>query len=181
MITATQENTTIGLGSFLKDCATYNAWVSQTIVNWLKDKPATLFTKEVASSFPSLRETLIHIWDTERFWYSVISKTPAPESFRMTGFNGSLEEIMTGFEQQSKTIDSYIRSLTEEELTEEVHFYTPWVEGTQTRVEFLYHCITHSAYHRGQLVTIGRQVGITDAPMTDYNFYLLMVKGKAVL
>lgn len=35
--------------------ATY--WANETIVEWLKTKPAELLEKEVASSFPSIRET----------------------------------------------------------------------------------------------------------------------------
>jgi uncharacterized damage-inducible protein DinB len=31
--------------------------------------------------------------------------------------------------------------------------------------------MNHSTYHRGQIITIGRNLGFTDAPMTDYNFY----------
>jgi len=38
---------------------------------------ADLIEKEVASSFPGIRGTLIHIWDTERFWLSVIKRQPA--------------------------------------------------------------------------------------------------------
>ncbi|WP_315819131.1 DinB family protein [Paraflavitalea speifideaquila] len=36
--------------------------------------------------------------------------------------------------------------------------------------------MNHSTYHRGQVVTIGHQVGLKDAPITDYMFYLLKVK-----
>jgi uncharacterized damage-inducible protein DinB len=38
------------------------------------------------------------------------------------------------------------------------------------------HCMNHSTYHRGQIVTMGRNLGFTDAPMTDYNFYNVMAK-----
>ncbi|MFB6801427.1 DinB family protein [Peribacillus butanolivorans] len=31
--------------------------------------------------------------------------------------------------------------------------------------------MNHSTYHRGQIITIGRNVGLTDAPMTDFNIY----------
>jgi len=36
--------------------------------------------------------------------------------------------------------------------------------------------MSHSTYHRGQIITIGRNLGMTDAPMTDFNFYLLTAK-----
>ena len=34
----------------------------------------------------------------------------------------------------------------------------------------------HLCLHRGQLTTIGRNLGLTDVPTTDYNFYNMVVK-----
>jgi uncharacterized damage-inducible protein DinB len=53
-----------------------------------------------------------------------------------------------------------------------VFFTSPWAEATRGRFDFIQHAMNHSTYHRGQLVTIGRNLGYIDAPMTDYNFYL---------
>jgi uncharacterized damage-inducible protein DinB len=36
----------------------------------------------------------------------------------------------------------------------------------------IWHCINHQSFHRGQLVTFARQLGITDIPSTDYIVYL---------
>jgi uncharacterized damage-inducible protein DinB len=49
-------------------------------------------------------------------------------------------------------------------------------EICRPRVELLQHCLNHSTYHRGQIVSIGHQVGLKDAPMTDYMYYVLRVK-----
>jgi uncharacterized damage-inducible protein DinB len=67
---------------------------------------------------------------------------------------------------------SYVSTLTEEQIQEEVFFTSPWAEATRGRFDFIQHAMNHSTYHRGQLVTIGRNLGYIDAPMTDYNFYL---------
>lgn len=72
MIQALQTETTATLGSLVRDYATYNAWANKTLVEWLKTKPSELMDSVVPSSFASLKETLIHIWDTQRFWLSVI-------------------------------------------------------------------------------------------------------------
>lgn len=47
----------------------------------------------------------------------------------------------------------------------------PSEKGEKPRYEFLHHCLNHSTYHRGQVVTIGRNVSLCDAPMTDFNYY----------
>lgn len=176
MLPETAEKTTFTVASFVSDCATYNSWANQQLVNWLQDKPVELMEQVVPSSFPSLKETLVHIWDTQRFWLAVLQQVPPPLSFRMHGFTGTVDEVFTELVDQSETFATYIESLSEEALQEIVHFDTPWVSGTRTRLEFIQHCLNHSTYHRGQLVTIGRNVGLTDAPMTDYSFYFLIVK-----
>jgi uncharacterized damage-inducible protein DinB len=176
MATTTVSPSTPGLGSLVRDIAAYNAWANKTLINWLKTKPEDLFTKEVASSFSSLRETLAHIWDTERFWLASIQQLPAPTSFRFQPYDGTLNELFESMLKESEEYEAYIHSLSEEALIEIVNFDTPWVKGAKSRFEFTFHAMNHSTYHRGQLITIGRNVGLTDAPMTDYNFYLLMVK-----
>ncbi|MFC5412092.1 DinB family protein [Larkinella bovis] len=174
MVPARIEKTELTLASFVADCAIYNLWANQQLVDWLKTKPVALMEKTVPSSFPSLKETLVHIWDTERFWLSVLQQVPAPPSFRLFGFDGTVEEVFEGIVEHSADLADYLQSLTEPEWQEDVIFTSPWAEGIRSRIEFTHHCLNHSTYHRGQVVTIGRNLGLTDAPMTDYSFYFLM-------
>lgn len=174
--TSAETNIANALGILLGDYVLANKWAIEILINWLRTKPAAALEQEISSSFPSIRETLVHIWDTERFWLSVIKQVPAPESFRHTGFHGTLDEVLDGIVETSRQFAEYVTDLTDEELCETVTFYTPWVEGSKKRYEFIQHCMNHSTYHRGQVVTIGHHVGFHDAPMTDFSFYLLRVK-----
>lgn len=175
---ATPSQTKITLATLLHDMAIYNQWANQTLVDWLRQKPSELMQREVASSFPGMKVTLEHIWDTQRFWHCVLQEIPAPESFRFKPFEGTVEDVFDALTQQSEEMTTYITSLDDAALSEIVSFTTPWVSGSQPRADFINHAFFHSTYHRGQLTSIGRQLGFTDAPMTDYNFYILMVKGK---
>lgn len=174
--TRSTANTQSLLTSLVGDYTLANQWAMETIITWLRTKPTALIEKEIASSFPGIRGTLVHIWDTERFWLSVIKQQPAPESYRMTGFPGTLEEVFEGAKATSKALSDFVTSLSEEELSEVIYLDTPWVQGSKTRYEFIQHCINHSSYHRGQLVTLGHHAGFHDAPMTDFSFYLFVVK-----
>jgi uncharacterized damage-inducible protein DinB len=46
------------------------------------------------------------------------------------------------------------------------------------KYEYLLRVVNHGTYHRGQIVTMGRNIGTTDASNTDYNFYNI-VKSSA--
>ncbi len=90
-----------------------------------------------------------------------------------------MEEVFAGLVAQSETLAAYAQSLNVESLQEQCPFSIPYVgDFVRPRFEMIQHTVNHSTYHRGQIVTIGRNVGLTDAPMTDYMFYLLMAKHK---
>jgi uncharacterized damage-inducible protein DinB len=172
----TETMTITPITSLINDYVLANKWAIITVVDWLRTKPTAALEEKIPSSFPGIRESLVHIWDTERFWLSVIRREPAPVSFRMTGFSGTTEEVLDGIVATSREFADYVNSLSEEELCEIVDLDTPWVKGSKARYEFIHHCMNHSSYHRGQVVTIGHHVGFHDAPMTDFSFYLMMIK-----
>jgi uncharacterized damage-inducible protein DinB len=177
MTTNTNEKTAIGLSLLIRQYTGYNAWVTQTLVNWLKTKPSDLLEKEIASSFPGIKNTLLHIWDTQRFWVAVLKRKPFPQSFRM-GYDGTLNDIFEGFIADSEEFSAYVNSLSDEELVEVIELKTPWFESAQSRFQYIQHAVNHATYHRGQAITIGRHLGFTDAPMTDYNYFLIYSSGK---
>lgn len=161
---------------FIYEYAAYNRWANQQVVAWLKTKPADLMERETPSSFPSLKQTLTHIWDTQKWWCDVMQQAPTEAHYGRI-FPGTMEELFDGLEQHSAEFAVLAASLSESALEETCTFSIPYVgEFTRPRFEMIVHCVSHSTYHRGQLVTMGRSLGFTDAPMTDYMFYLLMAK-----
>lgn len=174
MVQVINAQNTLTLGSLIRNYASYNAWANRTLTEWLKSKPSELMNTVVPSSFPSVKETLIHIWDVQRFWFAVIQRLPPPPSFRFTKFEGTVEDVYEELVKNSEALSAYIDALSEDELTEKVYLKTPWFEADRSRYEYIHHIMTHSTYHRGQVITIGRNVGLTDAPMTDFNYFLLV-------
>lgn len=169
----------MNLQSLVKDYAAYNLWANQSLVEWLKTKPSEALECEVASSFSSIKQTLVHIWDTETWWLGVLQGT-APESTYGRVFEGAPEEVFTGIVNRSADFAEFAAGQSEAALQEICPFSIPYVgDFARSRFELIQHCMNHSTYHRGQIVTIGRNAGLTDAPMTDFMFYLLMAKQKS--
>ena len=149
--------------------AEYNLWVNQQFSNWLSAKSDELLHQEVVSSFSSIIKTLNHIWATEEYWYSVIAETPEFDKREVTELITA--EILEGLVHRSKCLAQFIASLSEEELNKTIKIDNPWFQCELPRYEYLLQVVNHGTYHRGQIVTMGRNVGITDASNTDYNFY----------
>ena len=164
----------MSLQKLIVNYAEFNLWANKTYAAWLKTKSDELLEKKVASSYPSIMLTVKHIWDTERFWLSIL-KDEIPGKFTQD-FKGSNLEAFEGFINQSDGFSKYVNSLSEDKLIAESKLDMPWLKGLLPRYEFIQHCLNHSTYHRGQIVTIGRNIGIIDPPMTDYNYYNMAIK-----
>jgi uncharacterized damage-inducible protein DinB len=160
-----------------QDMAAYNCWAITRLTDWLKSKPAVLLEATVASSFPGIKATLLHIWEVEREWMGHLQQKPAQ---LQQGIDDNLSTVMNRLVEQATDFSDYVQSLTEEEIQEELYCKL-WFSETicRPRFEIIQHCLNHSTYHRGQVVTMGHQLGLKDAPMTDYMFYVLKVKEQA--
>jgi uncharacterized damage-inducible protein DinB len=152
----------------MKNYANYNLWANTILIGWLKTKPTALLEQEVASSFPSIKLTLLHIWQTERYWLSILKKEEEPI---IKPFTGTIEQVFSALMKTSAQLASYVNLMTDETVQEKTLIASPWFTCDFRNFEYIMQVANHSTYHRGQVVTIGRNLGFTDAPMTDYNFY----------
>lgn len=164
----TPPTTATAIAYLMKNYANYNLWANTSLVNWLKTKPEAVLEQEVPSSFPGIRLTLLHIWQTERYWLSILKKEPEPTA---DAFQGTIQDVFHLLVNTSTELARYIDSMTDENLQSKTLIISPWFRCDFRNFEYIMHMANHSTYHRGQVITIGRNLGFTDAPMTDYNFY----------
>ncbi len=156
----------------LLNYAKYNLWANTKITEFLKKLEPSLLDKEIPSSFNTIRKTLYHIWDAELIWYSRlagISFTHWPS----TDFKGTTEESFESFLRQSRLFVEFVQTKSEEELAREFEYKN--MEGKSyknPKADSVLHCMNHSTFHRGQIVTMLRAVGFTDLSSTDYITYI---------
>lgn len=156
----------------LNDYAAFNLWANTKMVSWLQTKPSELMEREVPSSFPSLHLTLLHIWGAEEIWLERLRGIP-PTTFLFQRFKGTTADVFEGALAMSKQFADYVHALSEDDLQEQLAFRLfNGSEDQRPRYEMIHHCLNHSTYHRGQMVTIARSLGITDPPQTDFMQYL---------
>ena len=147
----------------------YNLWANQQLAEWLKNTDESLFDKEVESSFPSLRQTVAHIWNAEAGWLNYIRDLPWGEAPSKT-FEGSINEMLDSWLNTSADFDGHVRKMSEKDLYSE----KPDTKGNgkTAYIDMIHHCMNHSTYHRGQLITMGRQLGLQNPPRTDFIYYI---------
>jgi uncharacterized damage-inducible protein DinB len=160
----------MSLKKLINNYVGFNLWANQRLVNWLSTKPDDLLYRELPSSFSSIIKTLNHIWGVEEYWYSIITETAEYENrFGTEDFVAA--QIFEGLLRKSKHLKERVASYSEHDLMKPIISDDPDFQCELPRYEFLQHLINHGTYHRGQIITIGRNHGICDAPTTDYNVY----------
>lgn len=163
----------MSIKKLMTDTANYNDWVTKKYIEWLSNKSDEQLNETVQSSFPTILATLDHIWTTQSYWVDKIMETNSfVFNFDRNGI--TKEEIFEGYKTSSEQLMKYVNSLSETELSNSVKIEEQWFTCNFEKYQYLQHLINHGFYHRGQIVTMGRTIGITDAPMTDYNFYKVM-------
>jgi uncharacterized damage-inducible protein DinB len=158
----------MSLKTLITKSAEYNDWVVNKYINWLADKSDDQLNQEVPSSFPTILKTLNHILQTQEYWWSHISKS---NDFDFEKKLTTKEEIFEALGRSSVQLVDYINKLSELDLEKNIKVESPWFQCDFTKYEYIQQLILHGTYHRGQIVTMGRAIGITDAPMTDFNYW----------
>jgi uncharacterized damage-inducible protein DinB len=118
-----------------------------------------------------LLKTVYHIWDAEFIWLKRLNGESL-QSIASKNFTGTFSDAKGKILLLDKAFIEYVSSLNEEKLS--VPFTYKNIEGktfTNLTWESVLHCMNHSTYHRGQIITMLRQLGIETIPSTDFITY----------
>jgi uncharacterized damage-inducible protein DinB len=122
---------------------------------------------EIASSFPSLYETLKHMWNAESTWWQRM-KMQDNLILPSTGSQG-LPQVADGLQQQNKLWEDWVANASVAAIDHVFHYQNSKREQFRQPIwQMLLHLVNHGTYHRGQLVTMLRQLGVNEIPATDY-------------
>jgi len=154
----------------------YNVWANSRLVEMVKPLDEELINRELKSSFPSITKTILHIWDSHVMWLRRIQEEPLSAKPSET-FKGSKDELLARFLQSAKEVKAYSESGNREFFEQVISYKTmTGEEYEQSVVNMLFHLVNHATYHRGQIVTMLRELGITNLISTDLIVYLRVKK-----
>jgi len=156
----------------LTDYVRYNYWANNRLGNRFSQVADALLEQDVPSSFPSIAKTLLHIWDAEQIWLHRLQGRSL-SGFPSEVFEGEVPDIIGGLMKGSAEFVAFVEKQPEEFFVTECQYKTTsGKKYQQLNGELIHHCMNHSTYHRGQLITLAHQLEIGDLPQTDYIAYL---------
>jgi uncharacterized damage-inducible protein DinB len=160
----------------LQQYAAYNLWANEEISRSINVLSHDQQHQEIISSFNTLYKTVFHIWRAEKLWMQRLQKEKninAPPD----DFNQSMKALTLTWKQQDQEWLDWVERANNQSL-ERILTYCNLKgdEFCQPVFLVLHHVFNHSTYHRGQLVTMLRQVGLEKIPSTDFIAWALISK-----
>jgi uncharacterized damage-inducible protein DinB len=148
----------------LRDFYEYNTWANQKTLDSLDGISSEAFAAPMGGSFASIRDTMVHILGAEWIWWQrCIGERPKG----LLDINDFPD--VASLRKRWIEIDNGFMSLVNgADLNEDITYVNRHGnQYTYSVDKILLHTANHSSYHRGQIVTLLRQIGAKPA-VTDY-------------
>jgi uncharacterized damage-inducible protein DinB len=160
----------MGLLAQSRQLLLYTLWADRVVLDAARGVAPEALSRDAGVSFGSLLGTLCHILGSQRRWMARFVGQPA-----VVGDPAfpDVESLAAGWSETASELEFFLASLTEEQLAAEI----TWVDSegpTYSRPLWqpVHHMVNHSTYHRGQVVSLLRQLGY-QPPKTDLIYFLL--------
>jgi uncharacterized damage-inducible protein DinB len=143
----------------------YNAWANRMIFDAAGQLPDEQYFREMKSSHGGIHGTLAHIVWAEHLWLNRWLGKPNP-AVPQGGDLPSLPAVRERWEEIEQERARFLAGAADR--LEETILVKPSTGGEYQHSfgQMFRHLVNHSSYHRGQIVTMLRQLGATP-PNTD--------------
>lgn len=155
----------------IEDLYRYNRWANSRVLDSVSTLTRDQFVSTIPSSYPSVRETLVHVLRGEWLWLRRWKGASPTKAFNQHDFPDASALRSRWTEVQTEEVD-FLRSLTVDRLSTVVRYVNidgqPWEYPLWKQ---MVHVVNHSSYHRGQAATLLRQLGVKPPPTDFLVFY----------
>ncbi len=151
----------------LRELIDHNYWARDRQLQACAVLSQEQFLRPLGASFPSIRDTLVHLVAVERIWLErwrgrSPRSLPAPEEFP------TLAAIWEDWRAVERELRAFLNGAGDEAL-ERPFTYVNFKGETWTYVLWraVFHLLSHQSYHRGQVTTQLRLLGV-EPPQVDF-------------
>jgi uncharacterized damage-inducible protein DinB len=149
----------------------YNQWADRRIVDACAALSNEQFTRDLGSSFRSVRDTLTHLYGAEWVWNERIEGRSPTSLVSGAGFP-DLESVRSKLEEMDNFYIEYVTRLTPQDLEHVIHYKSfTGEEFSNPLWQTLHQLTNHASYHRGQITTLLRQLGAKPVTTDLIAFY----------
>jgi uncharacterized damage-inducible protein DinB len=141
----------------------YNRWANARVLDAVAVLTREEFTKDLSNSYRSVRGTLTHIMWGEWIWL-MRWKDISPKTVFDPADYPNLSSLRTQWQEIDQERRDFIYGLTDDSLERVIAYTNTKGEEWQYPLQhMIQHITNHSSYHRGQVTTLLRQLGVEPA------------------
>ena len=149
----------------------YNQWADRRLVDACSALTNEQLTRDLGSSFRSVRDTLVHLYGAEWVWNERIEGRSPTSLVAGAGFP-DLASVRVKLEEMDSYFLDYVTRLTPQDLERVIHYKSFAGEEFSNPIwQTLHQLSNHATYHRGQVVTLLRQLGAKPVTTDLIAFY----------
>ena len=154
----------------IKNLHAYNSWANNRLFDLLATLPVDQYMQDMKSSHGGIHGTLTHMVGAEKVWLERFKGPVGP--FLKAAEIPSLAALKKIWEEVGYDTARWLGIMTDKKLGESFVMKTSKGE-TYAHVywQAFQHMINHSSYHRGQIVTMLRQLDIQPVSTDLILFY----------
>ena len=150
----------------LENLVDFHYWATRRVLTAVEPLHAEQFTRDLGNSFPSVRDTLAHLYGADWIWCSRWEgesplALPDPQTFP------DLASLRTAWDEHEPRLRAVLKRFGEIGIDQPCEYVRNGVRWSQPFSQTLQHLVNHGTYHRGQVVTLLRQLGVATPPSTD--------------
>lgn len=154
----------------------YHVWANDKMLRHLRDLSEDIHRQELQSVFPTIGDTLAHMYIVDNMWLSAMWGDSSETSQALLPVlqqevkDANLDVFQACFAKVAARYEAFFARQTDLEAVSE---YPHPTYGTlrASYNDILLHVVNHGTYHRGNITAMLRQLGHM-GPSTDYVFYL---------
>lgn len=149
----------------------FNSWATQRIFDVVATLTPDQFTRDMVSSHQSIHGTLLHIVSAEKIWLSRWNNQPESPKLQRSDLP-KVTALHAEWEKVGLDMAKWLGTMTDKKLQDTFTMTTS--RGAiyeHTFVQAFQHVVDHGSYHRGQIITLLRQLGVTPPATGMITFY----------
>lgn len=152
----------------------YHYWARDRVLDAVEPLSSEQFTRRLGGSFGSVRDTLVHIHSADWIWVSRWTGE-APTAMLDPAEFPDVASIRARWENLEGRTRTFVADLGPTGISNPISYRT--MDGRPDEQVFWHlvqHMVNHGSYHRGQITTLLRLLGVAPPVSTDLiTFYRL--------
>jgi uncharacterized damage-inducible protein DinB len=137
----------------------YNYWARDRVLDAAALVSPEQYTRDLGSSFHSIRNTLVHMFSAEWIWHSRWQGISPTSALNVDDYPdvATLRLAWSDVERKTRTL---VAELGEPGLDNVIEYkLLSGRSGASVFWQMVQHVVNHGSYHRGQVTTMLRQLG----------------------